>query len=263
LGLLFDPQILRNDPFLMLGAFVGLVLLKWTAGTIAVRFTRMRWRSAAGVGLGLAHVGEFAFVLAFTAMEAGLIERDDYQRLLILALGSLLFTPWMIKKGMHWSEPVSWPEHPPEVSGPALPAGIRAAVVIGIGPVGNKIISHLHDQGIQTCAVDLSPVNLHSLAQKGFYTVAGDARDVSVLRSAKAHNTPLILVSVPSDDVAEQIITSARLLNQQCKILVRCRYLANTNKMVKAGADFVISEEDEASTAFLKVLEDAGYNVTA
>lgn len=254
LGLLFDPGILRSEPLLVLVGLVVVIGLKWLAASVAVRLTRLPWRSAFGVGLGLAHIGEFAFVLGFAALRADLIEQVDYQRLLIFALGSLLITPQMIRIGMRWGEPAKWPELPPDEHPSLAGHGGRSAIVVGIGPVGRQVMNRLEQRGIHTCAIDLSPVNLHALAMQGLHTVAGDARDPQVLKTAGADSIELAVICVPNDDAAVQVVGALRSVNKNCMILVRCRYLANTSVLEKAGANQVISEEAQASSALLAIL---------
>jgi CPA2 family monovalent cation:H+ antiporter-2 len=254
LGLLFDPMLIRNEPVLIVAGLIGVIGLKWLAAAVAVRLTRLSWRSSFGVGMGLAHIGEFAFVLGFAALQAGLIERVDYQRLLIFALGSLLITPQMIRIGMRWGEPSKWPELPPDEHFALAGRGSRSAIVVGIGPVGQQVMNRLEERGIHTCAIDLSPVNLHALAMQGLRTVAGDARAPHVLKNAGAEAIDLAVICVPDDDAAVGVVSALRTLNKNCMILVRCRYLANTSVLEKAGANQVISEEAQASSALLAAL---------
>jgi monovalent cation:H+ antiporter-2, CPA2 family len=110
--------------------------------------------------------------------------------------------------------------------------------------------------GVDVCLVDLSPINLHPFAQQGFHVVAGDARDPDVLRRADVLHCRLAVVCVPDDESANQTVRTLRELNPNMYILVRCRFLANVAGAVKAGADSVISEEQEASGALLRRCED-------
>ncbi len=99
LGLLFEPRALLAEPLFTLASFVSLLGIKATAATIALRLTGLRWQAAAGMGIGLAHVGEFAFVLVLLGWEAGVIVKSDYQRIIALAIGSLILTPLLLKTG--------------------------------------------------------------------------------------------------------------------------------------------------------------------
>jgi CPA2 family monovalent cation:H+ antiporter-2 len=255
LGLLFEPRVLINDPLFMLLAFGLILAIKMAAGMLAARSTGLSWQASAGVGLALTQVGEFAFVIALAAAQAGLISEESYQRILILALASLMITPRLVKIGMRWTTSTHDLERAPGGTPLANVGSGGSAIVIGIGPVGRNVAHRLRKLFAHVTAVDLSPVNLHELAQDGIATISGDATHTDVLIMAGIHNAGHIFICVPSDDVAQQIVTACRRLNPNADVLVRCRFLANVSPLKRAGAKVVISEESQSAQALMKELD--------
>ncbi len=255
LGLLFDPRLVMNEPVLMLGLLVGLILAKAIAATIALMLTGLRWRSAIGMGIGLAHIGEFAFVLVLLGWETGVIAESDYQRIVVLAIGSLVVTPLLLKTGLRWIRSTDTAEELPSEGHPARQAG-QEAIVVGAGPIGRQVSSRLETGGKDVCLIDLSPVNLHPFAQQGFRTVSGDATDTDVLKMAGSEDASIVVVCVPNDDAAIRVVQNLRTVNANCHVMVRCRYHANVATLTKLGADRVVSEEWQASEALLQMLDD-------
>jgi CPA2 family monovalent cation:H+ antiporter-2 len=256
LGLIFDPRLFWNEPVSMLAALTGVILLKATAATIALKMTGMPFQRSLGMGIGLAHVGEFAFVLVLLGVESGVLSEHDYQRVVAIAVGTLLLTPPLLKAGLrlvHDDElPVVQMRNAAQDSEPEF----IKAVVIGAGPIGRRVASHLESMGKDTCVVDLSPINLHPFAQEGFRTVAGDASDDQILLLAEADTAASIVVSVPSDEVAIQVVKRIRRLNPSSRITVRCRYQASIERLYRVGADNIVTEENEASLALIRSLAD-------
>lgn len=255
LGLLLEPRLIWSEPLFMLGSLGGLLVVKGVAGTAALWLTGLHWKTAAGMGVGLAHVGEFAFVLVLLGWETGVIDEWEYQRIVVLAIGSLILTPLLLKTGLRWTQPGD------EAAEMALEAKWlghvgQQAIVIGAGPIGRQVTSRLETTGNDVCLIDLSPINLHGFAQEGFRTVAGDATDRSTLELAHAEGASLAVISVPDDDVATRIVGTLCAMNPNCYVLVRCRYQANVSKLRDSGADKVVSEEAEASNALLTILAD-------
>jgi CPA2 family monovalent cation:H+ antiporter-2 len=175
--------------------------------------------------------------------------------MLFVALGTLVLTPQLLKIGLRWAgtEPTEQREIPSAYAEREPPIG--QAVVVGAGPVGARVASHLETTGWDVCLVDFSPVNLHPFAQAGFRTVAGDAVDADILRHAGAARCHLAVMTVPDDAVAAAAVTALRALNPRCRILVRCRYQANVRAIQRAGAELIVSEETEAAGALLRSLE--------
>jgi len=256
LGLLFNPSILLDRPLLMGVGFVSLLLLKTVAAGLAARITGLGWKASAGVGIGLCQIGEFAFVLAFAGWEAGLLSETDYQRILVCALASLVLTPQFLKIGMGWA--ASHRDAKTTLRSGLFMATSESsrAVVVGIGPIGRGVIARLQQQQMQICAVDLSPVNLYPLAQEGCHTVAGDARNPDTLNHASLEQASLVVVCVPSDEIAVQIVSAVRHLNGECLIVVRCRFLHTICDIEKAGANAVVSEEAQSSKALVDLVAD-------
>jgi CPA2 family monovalent cation:H+ antiporter-2 len=255
LGMLLKPAALLDEPILLTFGLVSMLVLKSLAGTVALKMTGLNWKAAAGMGIGLAQLGEFSFLLVAEGVEQGIISSSDYNRMLFIAIGTLILTPQLIKLGLRWTDSDLSEGLDPSLSSPGIAEPIKKAIVIGIGPIGRQMASRIETFGIEVCLVDLSPINLHPFAQQGFHTVAGDASDPDVLRRANVDQCSFAVACVPKDDAAHQIVRTLRELNPNMFILVRCRFLSNVPAMTKTGADFVISEEQEASDALLRICE--------
>lgn len=253
LGLIFDPSLVWREPVFMLACFVGLIALKAFAATNALRLTGLPWRGAFGMGIGLAHVGEFAFVLVLLGWQAGVLSAVEYNRVVAIAVGSLILTPPLLSLGLRWNQSGAADAETDTSNKRKKTTGNRATV-IGAGPIGRRVTSQLETVGKDVCLIDLSPINLHPFAQEGFRTVAGDAMDAATLQRAHADEASLTAVCVPNDEIAIRVVRAVRSINPKGIILVRCRYQVNAPKLRRAGADEVVSEEVEASHALLKVL---------
>ena len=255
LGLLFDVRALVAEPLFTLACFASLLAIKATAATIALRLTGLRWRAAAGMGIGLAHVGEFAFVLVLLGWEAGVIAESDYQRIIALAIGSLILTPLFLKTGLRWTQLSHDPSSELSPNLRLISTGNKA-VVVGAGPIGRQAATWLSTAGQDVCLVDLSPVNLHAFAQDGIRTVAGDAMKREVLDRAYIDEASVVVVCIPDDETAVQVVRELRTTNSTSFVLVRCRYRANIGMLSKAGANQIVSEEAEAGDAIVRILTD-------
>lgn len=253
LGMLLDPRIFLSEPILLTTGFLGIVALKALAGCIALRFVGLPWRKALGMGLVLSQLGEFSFLLVARGAADGLIEQDVYNRMLFIGMTTLIVTPLLIRYGMKLGG---------ESEEEGMLHGIeetrstsRTALVVGLGPIGGRIAQRLELAGVNVTLLDLSPINLHAYAQLGFTTVAGDARDSKILDRVELWQQKLAVVSVPSDEVALEIVKSLRQYSQKLAIIVRCRFGANVSGLELAGANAVVSEEVEVSEPLMQLCE--------
>lgn len=253
LGLIFDPRLILNKPFDMLLMVVGVIVIKAFAATVALWLTGLPIRRAFGMGVGLAHIGEFAFVLVLLGLESGVLAEINYQYIVTVAVISLILSPPLMKAGLRFVHSENAEKENERLLDSASMKSTRAAV-IGAGPIGRQLASQLETNGKDVCLVDLSPINLHHFAQEGFRTVAGNATENRTLKLAEVDDSVLIAVCVPDDEAAVRIVRAVRKLNQTGTLIVRCRYQINVGKLQQVGADRVVSEEAEASTALLRVL---------
>jgi len=205
----------------------------------------------------LSQIGEFAFILAFAGLQAGVILKSHYDFLLVFALGSLVLTPILLKTGLRLMADEtcsgSYGESP---AAQLVPDDVSSALIVGIGHIGKQISLHLETRGFFICAVDLSPVNLHPLSLQGIATVTGDTRDPATLERARAEAAQLVIVCVPDDIMAVDIVKSIRSYNPGCTVLVRCRYRLTAEELNKFGADIIITEETATAKALLDVLAE-------
>lgn len=256
LGSLMRFDTLIDAPAVAVSVLLGLLVLKAAAAGAALRLTGLPWRGSLGMGLGLAQMGEFSFVLLATASAARVISAELYQLMLFVAVCTLVATPQLLAWGIRWARPEKQTTEPIA----RTPSGKATnqpghALVIGAGPIGRQAASQLEMQGVDVCLVDINPVNLHPFAQQGFRTVAGDAVDAEVLDRAEVEQCGVAVVTVPDDAAATRIVAQIRQANRKCHIFVRCRYQANQRAIRRAGADSVVSEEQEASIEMLAQLQ--------
>ena len=251
LGVLLRPVIFFEEPVLMTLGLLGMIAVKAVAGSVALRLTGLSWQSAAGMGLGLAQLGEFSFLLLLEGLRGEVISEENYNRTLFIALGTLILTPLMLRLGVRFLRSdeqqqrrrISLPE--------AVGEGSRV-LIVGAGPIGRDVAAYLETSGWRVGMMDLSPVNLHPFAQQGFDTTVGDAREPTMLAQAEIGAMRLAIVCVPSDEITTQVTAAIRAANPTCAVVARCRYLLNMAAARKAGAIEVVSEEAEAARAILE-----------
>ena len=209
------------------------------------------------MGLGLAQLGELSFILLSegTKTEPPVVDPNTYNYVLFLALGTLILTPQMLKHGLNWASRATGHGEFLRARPQRGEKPVERAVVVGSGPIGGRVASHLETTGIDVCLVELNAVNLHPFAQQGFRTVAGDAREPDVLRRAGIEDSRLAVVTVPDDDVATKVVATIRRLNETCTILVRCRYQSSLLAFKNASVHAVVVEEVEVGGSLLRLLE--------
>ncbi len=242
LGSYIDWRILWRDPLWFLMAIPLLLILKSVAGGVALRITGLTWRTSLGAASLLVPMSELSFVLLSEAARSQILTGTEYEKMLMVALASLVISPELFRIGLRLLRSDS-SKRPTSMGFDVSTVDVNKAIVVGLGPIGSMVASQLESRGMDVGLIDQSPVNLQPFAQQGFRTVCGDARDLEVLLRAGAQEAHLAVICVPDDTVAGTVTRNVRQINSTCTIVVRCRYQSSRKTLTKAGAQIVVSEE--------------------
>ena len=248
LGLLLKPNVFLHEPFLILFGLLGIIILKTFAGTTALRITGLDWKTSFGMGIGLSQLGEFSFLLISSAMLTGALNHEDYNRMLFIALISLIVTPQLIKFG------ISIIENKQKLQKNTVMFK-DYALIIGMGLVGRQAKVQLEKKNFKLSLIDQSALNLHDFSSQGMHTIMGDARNERILKRAQLNRCHVVAICVTEDEISYQIIKKVRELNSKVYIVVYCRFKNNLKNIQMAGANKVITEELEIENYFKEVFE--------
>ena len=97
-GMLLDARFLIAQPLLVVGAAIGILLLKGLLSAAVVLSLRRGLQASIASGIGLAQVGEFSFILAGVGVPLGLFSGNDYQLFLAVSVLTMVATPFMIAR---------------------------------------------------------------------------------------------------------------------------------------------------------------------
>lgn len=252
-GILIDVRsILNNLP--LLGAMVGLIVVgKFVLRTAVVRALGQPLSTSILVGMGLAQIGEFSFVLVQVARSAGHIGEDVYQAtlaasLITILLNAALFratTAWVGRLGVgdrhHRQEMAAEREH---LSG--------HVVLCGFGRVGSAIGEALESFDTPYVVIEMDPDIVKGLAARGVPCVFGDAAHRRLLERAGAERAVLAVVTVPEAARARLAVQSLRQMRPELPILARFHEEAAREGLIRAGADELIQPETEAAATLIR-----------
>ena len=104
MGMLIDFRIFLSEPGAIAFWFAFIVLVKIAGGFLAARVLPLPPRTALMVGLSLAQIGEFSFILAQSGMEYELIDQNSYQVFLAVSILTMAVAPFLIANAARIAE---------------------------------------------------------------------------------------------------------------------------------------------------------------
>ena len=114
-------------------------------------------------------------------------------------------------------------------------------VVCGYGRIGSLVCREVAEEGIPFVVVENDPTMLDEIGSAGFLHVAGDATAEDVLVAAGIARARCLISALPTDASNVYTVLTARDLNKDLHIICRAQDLTGQDKMIRAGANKVIS----------------------
>jgi CPA2 family monovalent cation:H+ antiporter-2 len=262
IGMLLDLAHLVGHlgPMLLLTAAV--LLIKPCLAAAASLAVGLPLRQAVLSGMALGQIGEFSLVATQAGVSAGLLSREIFQSLLVVAVLSMLATPLMIQAAPRLAESLArtpfgrWSEA--RTLAQALEAGPPeppSVLIVGFGVTGRNLASSCRRCQVPCAVIELNAALVKQARAEGLPIHFGDACQPAILTLAQAHRARVIVVVIDDPGATRRLVELARRLAPRAFLLVRTRYLREVEPLSQLGADEVIADELEVSIeVFSRVL---------
>ncbi|PZQ23928.1 MAG: Kef family K(+) transporter [Sphingopyxis macrogoltabida] len=249
-GMLFDPQVLVEQPGPVIATVAIIVIGKSVAAYWIVRAFGYGSQTAMTVSVSLAQIGEFSFILA--SLGVGLQVLPETGRDLILAgsLLSILFNPILFElavkriRAEQAADEDAAPEESEEVAAPCN-AGV---ILIGYGRVGSHIGGMICGRGEGLTVIEDQKDMAAAAQAAGATVIIGDATKESILRQAGIEDASTLLIAIPEGVEAGAVVRKARAINPKLVIVARAHSDEEVADLVRRGADHVVMAERETAT---------------
>jgi CPA2 family monovalent cation:H+ antiporter-2 len=211
------------------------------------------------VGLSMAQIGEFSFVLLEAGSSSGLVSQSWYQYLISSAVATMALTPlffWASRTLLAHSRAASLLRRFGTLSrirelDSAAGTMHDHVLICGFGVTGRNITTVLRANKIPYVILELNPSTIRQERLNGEPIFFGDCTDEGILRHAGIMRARIIVLAI-SDPLATRVaVRVSRLLNPELVILTRSKYLSEIDGLLDLGANEVISEEFESSFELL------------
>jgi CPA2 family monovalent cation:H+ antiporter-2 len=265
-GMLLDPNSLVNAPLLVAGALAIVLVGKPLVAFVFVWAMRYPLKTALTVGVALAQIGEFSFILATLGRDLGILTIDATHALVAASIVSIVLNPpayRTIRPIERWVERrprlralLTRPQLVPSdlTTKPARGADAPAhrAIVVGYGPTGRTVVRLLRENGIAPTVVELNMDVVRALRVDGVEAIYGDATRPETIEAAGGAKAGIIILGSAGMANSTETIRAARELNPKIRVMARASYLRDVVALKAAGASSVYSGEGEVALAFIE-----------
>ncbi|UVC18301.1 YbaL family putative K(+) efflux transporter [Mesorhizobium onobrychidis] len=251
-GMLFNPMILVEQPLLVGVTFLIIVIGNATAASaIAFMFGYPSY-VALTLGLSLAQIGEFSFILAGLGVELALLPEAGRDLVLAGAILSILInpllfaaldrlTPWLKAR----ERTIATQEGRAETPELAATSLTDHAVLVGHGRVGSLVAETLQKARQPYLVIEERQVIVDQLRVRGVDVIAGNAAQPGLLEAANVASARWLISAIPNPFESGNLIEHAHAINPKLEIIARAHSDAEVDYLKKFGADLIIMGERE------------------
>jgi CPA2 family monovalent cation:H+ antiporter-2 len=254
-GMLFDPFFLFEN-LGVVSATVALVVVGKAVifGGLARVFgygNMAPWI----IALGLAQVGEFAFVLARTGMQTGAISTEVYSLTLTVTLATMVASPALSRLA-----PVlygRWRRFVPQQATLQtfnLPEDeLRGHVVVaGYGRTGRTAVQVMRNIGLPFVIIELNNEKAQALRREKLPVIWGDSSREEILAAAGVGGARLLLITVPAEVIIRLTVQQARRLQPDLHVVARALYQEHLVELRSLGVYEAVQPEFEAGLEMVR-----------
>jgi len=260
IGMLLDPAMLSHDWVTTTGELLLMVGIKTLVVTVIFWWLYSSLRVGILLGLSLAQIGEFSFILAKAGISQKLLSAAEEQTFLAASILSMIATPFLIQAAPAIAQRLTGgtprlPEDGAQDRGPASADG--HVIIVGYGLNGQNLARVLRESGITYRVLELSPELVRAGKIAGEAIDFGDGTRPDILLQAGIQRARVLVIAISDPIATAHTVSQARRLRADVKIIVRTRYVAEIERLYSLGANEVIPEEFETSVEiFARVLHE-------
>ncbi len=254
IGMLLDLSFFAHNLLLVLGTVMLVIAIKAFVGGGTSFLLGHTFRGTIMVGVALAQIGEFSFILAKTGQDYNILSEYNYQLFLAVTIVTMAISPFLIMGAK-------------PIANQLMKLPIPEFLVKGLFPLQEievpKLQNHIVFVGKDSRSLNLSrmacqlklpyvsivfdPASARARQAKGEMVVYGDALNEPILQKAYVETAEIVVVSIGDAITALGVIEQVRRLNKTAYIMVRSRHVSDIEDLYAMGADQVIPEEFETA----------------
>jgi len=244
-GMSIDFGILLNDPLMIAGLALGLVVIKAGILLLLGRLYGLPGRQLPLFALVLSQGGEFAFVLFSVAQSTGILPGEVTDTLIVTVALSMLSTPLLMVLNDRFIE--RFLDHPPAPPMDDIEDEGHAVIIAGFGRFGQIVGRLLHANGIDATVLEHDPNHIEILRRFRFKVFYGDACRLELLRAAGADRARLLVVAIDEAEAALRLVDLVHENFPHMKIIARAWDVGHVFELLEHQVDVYERESFEGA----------------
>jgi len=251
-GMLFEPAYVIANAGMIALVVLSIIVLKAVVMGVSTRAFGYVNLAPWVVGLGLAQIGEFSFVLARSGLAMGALTKPTYDLALTSTVLTMALSPMVaslaapLGRRFRRSTPVT------AINAVQQVEATGHVVVAGYGRSGKGATEELLATGRRVVVVESDYVRYADLAAGTVEAIWGDITSPEIQHAAHMEKAQALILTMPNETAVGMAMEQARRANPMLRIVARAVNDPHAQHLVSIGADAVIQPEREGGVALAR-----------
>ncbi|WP_424964390.1 monovalent cation:proton antiporter-2 (CPA2) family protein [Ekhidna sp.] len=238
--------IIADNPIMISGLVLGVILLKAVVIFGVAALFRLKMDQRLLLAVGLAQVGEFAFVLLSFAFQLNILDREQLDMMLVVTAVSMTLAPILGMINERLILPRIGTRESEERTMDHI-ARSHKTILVGFGHFGSTVGRFLRSHGIEATILDHDSNRVDLLRKMGFEVYYGDATRPDLLESAGIEEAELLISAVDNPDTTLTLVELVKEKYPHVKIMARAKGRYDAYELLNMGVQHVYRESLESS----------------
>jgi CPA2 family monovalent cation:H+ antiporter-2 len=246
-GMHIDLSFIWREPFIVIGGFVAMMVLKTILLVPLCRLFGVPWAASVETSLLLAPGGEFAFIGIGLATQFGLVDPRIAAGVLAVVSLTMATLPFVSLFARRAARRVAQ-----QVTGDApatqLPPSdhVKRVIVVGHGRVGQLVCEQLEKHGISYIAADRDAVRVERWRKLGRPVYFGDASNALFLQRCGIDEATGVIVTLDTAAV-DDVVRAVRARRPDVMVVARAHDAEHARHLYTLAVTDAVPETIEAS----------------
>jgi len=245
-GTSINFNLILDDPLKVLALVCGVIIVKFLVLALTGRMAHLTFDQNLLFSLGLAQVGEFAFVLFSFINQLHILSAAWTDTMMGVTALSMTATPLLLLINERVILPRFGTREKVETASDEIDL-LSPVIIAGFGDFGSTIGRFLRANGIQTTILDNDSDRVDLLRKMGFRVFYGDATRIEILKAAGADQARILIAAIGSPGINADLMEKARNLFPHLTIMARAENIAGTYDLIDMGIRDIYRETLDTS----------------
>ena len=246
-GASINFRLIIDNPLTIIVLVLGIVIIKAFVLHVTGKIARLSFDQNTIFTLGLAQVGEFAFVLFAFIAQLGILSGYWTDMMMGATAISMTVTPMLLLISERFILPRFGTKEAIEEKEADYIEGEHPVIITGFGHFGSTIGRFLRANGIHTTILDNDSDRVDLLRKMGFKVFYGDATRIDILKSAGADHAKVLIAAIDSPEINMDLVRKTKEQFPHLDLMVRARNRLDAYELIDAGVRNIYRESLETS----------------